>query len=184
MIKRKDYMPMAWKIVKVYGFGYLDPDEIESAAGLAYVNAMRGFNKDIPKAWPTYLFRAIRNELIKESWRKRGYGMRQGFVKAKMEQTSIDQLTENSEMDDPGIEALAYEPDPSTPLDYEKVTQMLIQRLGERNAGIYIMRTANDFTMQEIADTVGVSRQRIQQILVEITPTVAALSEELRGEMQ
>lgn len=184
MIKRTDYMPMAWKIVRIYGFSYLDSDEIESAAGLAYVNAINGFNKDIPKAWPTYLFRAIKNELIKESWRKRGYGMKQGFVKAKLEQTSVDQLTENSEMDEPGIEALGYECDLSIPLDYEKVTNMLIKRLGERNANIYIMRVAKDFTMQEIADTVGVSRQRVNQILVKITPEVRALGMELRGELQ
>lgn len=187
LLDKKSYLPMARYVMRNYFFPALDMGDVESAAAFAYTNSKRNF-KDGAGTWATYFYVAMRNELMKANLDKQGYGMKQGryvsifpmsltFVKTDSPNGHEDEAVQGER----DVEAETLDPD--IRLDFEVISQLLVESLGQRNANIYIWRTADGLHMQEIADKVGVSRQRIAQILDEVEPFVAQIRTKLQKEI-
>lgn len=184
------YLPMAWKVAKDTGYlNILDRNDIESAAGLAYVNALRLYDPD-KGPWATYLAVSMKNEMLKAVRSTWGFGMRQGYViKTYVDQVSSESAADEDREGDSGdrrsrgsFDEHSYVPDYDTAIAARQIFRILCDKIGPDRAVIFTLKVAYDWTFAQIAATVGKSRQRVHQIWHEQSDVFTQAIEEIRRE--
>lgn len=158
-LSEEDYMPMAWRMGGQHGWGSLDDEEIKSAAGEAYVDAVNSYTGQIP--WKNYLGIIMRRRIGHDGFRKRRRGVTNMGTKPEFH-NYVDEFSV----------AASTEPSQDQAVLVQSVLRFLAKHLTDAELACYSSRVMHGASFEEIGQNLGLSRQRAHQLFTEASAKV------------